>query len=60
MSEKKNKADDFTAQAVKLFAEYPHLAVLYFTSDGIAFTNGNDAVNHSRELGDGQIRTIKR
>jgi hypothetical protein len=41
-----------------LFNTHPDIETLYFTSDGYAFLNSNDAESHAAKLEDKQIDII--
>jgi uncharacterized pyridoxamine 5'-phosphate oxidase family protein len=47
-------------RAKELFKSYPSVKELYFTSNGMAFIELNDARNHARSLKDAEIETVKK
>lgn len=40
------------------FDNHPSVETFYFTSDGYAFYNENDAVNHAAKLGDDEVLKV--
>lgn len=57
---KTKKVDTPSKKAKSLFATYPSIKELHFTSDGLAFESKNSAFIHAKTLENGKIETIKR
>ena len=49
--------DKFDKEAAELFASYPDNTAFYFTNDGLAFFQQNDARNHASSLEDKEVIT---
>lgn len=49
-----------SANARRIFEQYPSCNKLYYTSDGVPFLNENNATNHARQLDDKQIKIVNR
>lgn len=47
-------------QIQELFAQYPAIDTFHVTSDGQAFTQKQDAVNHASTLEDKAVKTVER
>lgn len=48
------------AKAAKIFTRYPHISVLHFTADDMAFFKPEDANLHARTLGNKDVEPINR
>jgi hypothetical protein len=42
------------------FDNHPDTDIFYFTSDGYAFFNENDAISHAQMLDDDMVRLVER
>lgn len=58
MAKKANSV--FSKKAKRLFAEYPNKNELFFTVDGMAFWDRNEAEAHAANLKDGTLKTIQK
>ncbi|MCK9452859.1 MAG: hypothetical protein M0Q90_14285 [Bacteroidales bacterium] len=58
--ETESEKDELKEKAIKLFKSYPSAEAFYFTSDGTAFLEQNNASNHGKSLTKKEVRTIKR
>jgi hypothetical protein len=60
VTEESKKEKKQVKSAAEIFVKNPSVQELYFTSDGLAFFERTDALNHARVLKDSDISTVKR